>query len=252
MAHIDVRDLRMQHGPELIQEHVSFSVPPGCIFAVMGGSGCGKSTLLRHMVGLQEPAAGDVCVDGRGYWGEMDAGQRQATRQRFGMLFQKGALWSTLSVAENVRVPLELHWRERDEAERAQRVRDVLAWVGLAELADAPVHGLSGGQVKRAGLARAIVAEPEVIFLDEPSAGLDPLTSLRMDDLILSVRDRTGASVVLVSHERDSLFRIADAGIFLDADARCPLAQGRPADMQHDEALPRAVRNFLQRKDEQA
>lgn len=252
MAHIDVRDLRMQHGERLIQERVSFSVAPGCIFAVMGGSGCGKSTLLRHMVGLQEPAAGDVFVDGRGYWGEMDADEKQATRQRFGMLFQKGALWSTLTVAQNVHVPLELHWRDRDEAERAQRVRDVLDWVGLAELADAPVHGLSGGQVKRAGLARAIVAEPEVIFLDEPSAGLDPVTSLRLDDLILSVRDRTGASVVLVSHERDSLFRIADDGIFLDAESRRPLAQGRPSRMQHDASLPLAVRNFLQRKDEQA
>lgn len=252
MAHIDVRDLRMQHGERLIQEHVSFSVAPGRIFAVMGGSGCGKSTLLRHMVGLQEPAAGDVFVDGRGYWGDMDADDKQATRQRFGMLFQKGALWSTLTVAENVHVPLELHWRDRDEGERAQRVREVLDWVGLAELADAPVHGLSGGQVKRAGLARAIVAEPEVIFLDEPSAGLDPVTSLRLDDLILSLRDRTGASVVLVSHERESLFRIADDGIFLDAESRRPLALGRPVAMQHDASLPLAVRNFLQRKDEQA
>ena len=252
MAQIEVRDLRMQHGDKLIQEQVSFSVPPGCIFAVMGGSGCGKSTLLRHMVGLQEPAAGDVFIDGQGYWGDLDAAQKQASRQRFGMLFQKGALWSTLSVAGNVRVPLELHWRERDEAERSQRVREVLDWVGLAELADAPVHGLSGGQVKRAGLARAIVAEPEVIFLDEPSAGLDPITSLRMDELIVSLRDRTGASVVLVSHERESLFQIADASIFLDAEGRRPLAQGRPADMQHDASLPRAVRNFLQRKDEQA
>lgn len=252
MARIDVKDLRMQYGEQLIQEHVNFSVSPGTIFAVMGGSGCGKSTLLRHMVGLQEPASGDVCIDGQGYWGEMDAGQKQATRQRFGMLFQKGALWSTLSVAENVRVPLELHWRDRDEGERAQRVRDVLEWVGLADQLDAPVHGLSGGQVKRAGLARAIVAEPEVIFLDEPSAGLDPVTSLRMDDLILALRDRTGASVVLVSHERDSLFRIADDSIFLDAESRRPLAQGRPADMQHDAALPLPVRNFLQRKDDQA
>lgn len=252
MAHIDVRDLRMQHGERLIQAHVSFSVEPGRIVAVMGGSGCGKSTLLRHMVGLQAPAGGDVFIDGRGYWGAMPATEQQGTRQRFGMLFQKGALWSTLSVAENVRLPLDLHWSDRTPADRAQRVREVLAWVGLADQADAPVHGLSGGQVKRAGLARAIVAKPEVIFLDEPSAGLDPVTSLRMDDLILSIRDRTGASVVLVSHERDSLFRIADDGIFLDAESRQPLAHGRPADLQHDGSLPRQVRNFLQRKDEQA
>lgn len=252
MAHIEVRDLRMQYDDHLIQEQVSFSVAPGSIFAVMGGSGCGKSTLLRHMVGLQSPASGDVLVDGAGYWRDMSAEEQQLSRQRFGMLFQKGALWSTLSVAQNVSVPLDLHWREREPGECEQRVRDVLDWVGLAELADAPVHGLSGGQVKRAGLARAIVAEPEVIFLDEPSAGLDPVTSLRMDDLILSVRDRTGASVVLVSHERDSLFRIADDSIFLDAESKRPLAGGRPAEMQHDQTLPRLVRNFLQRKDDPA
>ena len=109
MAQIDVKDLRMQYGDELIQEHVSFSVPPGCIFAVMGGSGCGKSTLLRHMVGLQEPARGDVCIDGQGYWGEMDAGQKQATRQRFGMLFQDGALFSSLTLRENVEAPFREH-----------------------------------------------------------------------------------------------------------------------------------------------
>ena len=251
MAQIDVRGLRMQYGDVLIQEDVEFAIEQGSIFAVMGGSGCGKSTLLRHMVGLQAPASGDVWVDGQGYWLQMDAQAQQRCRQRFGMLFQKGALWSTLSVAGNVRVPLELHWADRPEAERDERVRLVLEWVGLADQADAPVHGLSGGQVKRAGLARAIVAEPEVIFLDEPSAGLDPVTSLRMDDLILSIRDRTGASVVLVSHERESLFRIADDSIFLDAESKRPLASGRPADMQHDESMPRPVLNFLQRRDGQ-
>jgi phospholipid/cholesterol/gamma-HCH transport system ATP-binding protein len=252
MATIEVCGLRMQYGDKLIQEDVNFNVQAGCIFAIMGGSGCGKSTLLRHMVGLLAPHAGEVRVDGHGYWREMNEDQRRLTRRRYGMLFQSGALWSTLSVSGNVHVPLELHWADRPEAEREARVQEVLKWVGLAEQADAPVAGLSGGQVKRAGLARAIVAEPEVIFLDEPSAGLDPITSLRMDELILQLRDRTGAAVVLVSHERDSLFKIADDGIFLDADSKRPAAHGRPADLQHDPKQPQGVLDFLQRKDGRA
>ena len=249
MAHIEVCGLRMQYGDKLIQEDVNFDVRAGRIFAIMGGSGCGKSTLLRHMVGLAEPAAGDVRIDGHGYWCAMNDAERRLTRRRYGMLFQSGALWSTLSVRGNVHVPLDLHWADRPQAEREARVDEVLQWVGLAEQADAAVGGLSGGQIKRAGLARAIVAEPEVIFLDEPSAGLDPITSLRMDELILQLRDRTGAAVVLVSHERDSLFKIADDGIFLDAETKRPLAHGRPADLQNDPNQPPLVQDFLQRKD---
>ena len=249
MAHIDVCGLRMQYGDTLVQQDVHFSVEPGCIFAIMGGSGCGKSTLLRHMVGLASPHAGDVRIDGRGYWTDMTEAERRDTRKRYGMLFQSGALWSTLTVGGNLHVPLDLRWPDRPLAEREARVREVLQWVGLEGHADAAVGGLSGGQVKRAGLARAIVAEPEVIFLDEPSAGLDPITSLRMDELILQLRDRTGAAVVLVSHERDSLFKIADDGIFLDAEQKRPAAHGRPADLQDDPSQPQLVRDFLQRKD---
>jgi phospholipid/cholesterol/gamma-HCH transport system ATP-binding protein len=249
MAHLVVDDLRMQYGEKLIQEHVSFEVQPGCIFAVMGGSGCGKSTLLRHMVGLLAPHDGDVRIDGIGYWLDMDDLTRRDTRRRFGMLFQGGALWSTLSVADNVRVPLDLMWSDRTEAERDARVADVLSWVDMSDQAESAVEDLSGGQVKRAGLARALVAEPEVLFLDEPSAGLDPITSLRMDELIMDIRDRTGAAVVLVSHERDSLFKIADDGIFLDAQDKRPAARGRPRDLLHDEALPLLVQDFLQRRD---
>lgn len=252
MAQISVNDLRMQYGDKLIQEHVSFDIEPGCIFAVMGGSGCGKSTLLRHMVGLLEPHDGDVCVDGVGYWHDMSELTQRDTRRRFGMLFQRGALWSTLSVQDNVRVPLDLLWQDRTQSDRDERVAEVLSWVGLSEQAASSVNDLSGGQVKRAGLARAIVAQPEVIFLDEPSAGLDPITSLRMDELILSIRDRTGAAVVFVSHERDSLFKIADDGIFLDAEQKRPAAQGRPSDLLHDDSLPMLVQDFLQRKDSQA
>lgn len=249
MALIKVDNLRMQFGDKLIQEHVSFEVKPGTIFAVMGGSGCGKSTLLRHMIGLLEPQDGDVMVDGVGYWKAMNEQARRDTRRRFGMLFQKGALWSTLSVAGNVQLPLDLMWSDHSEEERASRVKEVLSWVGLAEQADADVQSLSGGQVKRAGLARAIVAQPEVIFLDEPSAGLDPITSLRMDELIVDIRDRTGACVILVSHERDSLFKIADDSIFLDAQSKQPAAHGRPADMKEDNSLPVFVQDFLQRRD---
>jgi phospholipid/cholesterol/gamma-HCH transport system ATP-binding protein len=250
MATLEAQDLRMQYGDHLIQEGVNFCVQPGSIFAVMGGSGCGKSTLLKHMVGLQAPAQGDVLIDGQGYWQAMTPEQRQQARQRFGMLFQKGALWSTLSVAGNVQVPLDLHQADLSDADKRQRVLEVLEWVGLADQADAPVHGLSGGQIKRAGLARAVVAQPEVIFLDEPSAGLDPVTSLRMDKLILDIRDRTHATIVLVSHELDSLFHIADDSIFLDAEGKKPLAHGRPATLRDDPSQPLPVRNFLQRKDD--
>ncbi len=249
MAHLVVEGLRMQYGDKLIQEHVSFEVAPGCIFAVMGGSGCGKSTLLRHMVGLLAPHEGDVMIDGIGYWQGMDHFAQRDARRRFGMLFQGGALWSTLSVADNVRVPLDLMWPDRTQADRDARVADVLSWVDMSDQAESAVEGLSGGQVKRAGLARAIVAAPEVLFLDEPSAGLDPITSLRMDELIMEIRDRTGAAVVLVSHERDSLFKIADDGIFLDAQNKQPAARGRPRDLRHDETMPLMVQDFLQRRD---
>lgn len=241
-----VDDLEMSYGGRLIQRDVSLRVAAGCIFAVMGGSGCGKSTLLKHMVGLLPPAAGRVTIDGVDYWAAGDD-ERARLRSRFGMLFQSAALWSSMTVLENVCLPLERQTR-MDAAEREARAREVLAWVELAEFADFRPADLSGGMKKRAGLARAIAAEPPLLFLDEPSAGLDPISSRRLDDLVLDIRDRTGAAVVFVSHELPSLFAIADDGIFLDADGKSPIARGRPRDLRDRLDLHPTVHAFLHRE----
>jgi phospholipid/cholesterol/gamma-HCH transport system ATP-binding protein len=245
---IEVQQLTMRYGSRLIQRDVSLAVPPGCIYAVMGGSGCGKSTLLRHMVGLLEPAQGRVLHGGVDFWAADDA-KRSTLRSRCGMLFQGAALWSAMSVLDNVMLPLE-QLDTLDREQREARAREVLAWVGLADAASKMPADLSGGMKKRAGLARALVAEPPLLFLDEPSAGLDPIASLRLDRLILDVRDRTGAAIVLVSHELPSLLAVADDGIFLDALSRHPLAHGSPRRLRQDPAAPAPVRAFLNREDD--
>jgi len=254
---IEVQHLTMRFGERLIQRDVSFTVPAGCIFAVMGASGCGKSTLLRHMVGLLAPAAGRVLHGGVDFW-QADEATRATLRSRCGMLFQSAALWSSMKVLDNVLLPLErqpaLDPRSRmgqlDAAQREARAREVLAWVGLADAASKMPADLSGGMKKRAGLARAIVAEPPLLFLDEPSAGLDPVASVRLDRLILDVRERTGAAIVMVSHELPSLLAVADDGIWLDAVGKRPLAHGSPRTLHDDPATPAPVRAFLRREDE--
>ncbi|WP_245932543.1 ABC transporter ATP-binding protein [Aquabacterium olei] len=236
----------MRFGERLIQEHVSFDIQPATIFAIMGGSGCGKSTLLRHMIGLHEPASGHVRYDGMDYWAASEA-QRNAVRRQFGVLFQSAALWSSMSVLDNVLLPLE-QLTDLPAEEREARAREALGWVGLSDAAQVKPAELSGGMRKRAGLARAIVAQPRLLFLDEPSAGLDPVSSRRLDDLILTLRERTGAAVVLVSHELPSLFAIADDGLFLDADRKRPLARGSPRALREAD-VPAPVRAFLNREE---
>lgn len=236
----------MRFGERLIQEHVSFDIQPATIFAIMGGSGCGKSTLLRHMIGLHEPASGHVRYDGMDYWAASEA-KRNAVRRRFGVLFQSAALWSSMSVLDNVLLPLE-QLTDLPAEEREARAREALGWVGLSDAAHVKPAELSGGMRKRAGLARAIVAQPRLLFIDEPSAGLDPVSSRRLDDLILSIRERTGAAVVLVSHELPSLFAIADDGLFLDAERKRPLARGSPRALREAD-VPAPVRAFLNREE---
>lgn len=245
MALLSVQDLTMQFGDKLIQEQVSFEVEPGTIFAIMGGSGCGKSTLLKHLIGLLAPEHGTVQYDGQDYWHADDAA-RTKLRQGFGVLFQSAALWSSMSVIENVLMPLEQH-TDLKEDERIERAREVLSWVGMEDSADVSPADLSGGMKKRAGLARAIAAKPRLLFLDEPSAGLDPISSRRLDDLILEIRERTGAAVLVVSHELPSLFAIADDGIFLDADSKRPIAQGKPSELLNTATHP-TVHAFLHRE----
>jgi phospholipid/cholesterol/gamma-HCH transport system ATP-binding protein len=244
---LQVDGLEMRFGDRLIQNDISFRIEKGTIFAVMGGSGCGKSTLLKHLVGLLPPAKGTVVYHGVDYWAG-DEAVRSELRAGFGMLFQSAALWSSMSILENVCLPLEQHTK-LDLAAREARAREVLEWVGLAEFADFYPADLSGGMKKRAGLARAIAAEPPLLFLDEPSAGLDPISSKRLDDLVLDIRKRTGAAVVFVSHELPSLFAIADDGIFLDADSKHPIAHGRPSDLR-DHCDHPTVHAFLHREAE--
>jgi phospholipid/cholesterol/gamma-HCH transport system ATP-binding protein len=240
-----VQNLQLRIGGRLIQRGISFTVEPGTIFAIMGTSGSGKSTLLRCLVGLLPPAAGSVAYDGVDYWAG-DAAARAGLRRRIGMLFQGAALWSSMTLLENVCLPLAQHTR-LDARQREARAREVLRWVGLEESAHTRPADLSGGMKKRAGLARAIAAEPPWLFLDEPSAGLDPIGSKSLDQLILDLRRRTGAGIVLVSHELPSLLAIADGGIFLDAQGRQPIAHGAPRRLLEQATHP-TVRAFLRRE----
>jgi phospholipid/cholesterol/gamma-HCH transport system ATP-binding protein len=246
MTLLAVDGLEMRFGERLIQKDVSFTVEKGTIFAIMGGSGCGKSTLLKHLIGLLPPAAGRVLYGGTNYWAASDAEQARL-RAGFGMLFQSAALWSSMTILENICLPMEQH-TTLDASAREARAREMLAWVDLQDFADYYPADLSGGMKKRAGLARALAAEPPLLFLDEPSAGLDPISSKRLDDLVLSVRERTGAAIVFVSHELPSLFAIADDGIFLDADSKAPIARGAPRTLRDNTAHP-TVRAFLRREE---
>ena len=205
---LEVRDLETRFGPRLVQEHVSFTVPAGTIFAVMGVSGCGKSTLIRHVVGLLEPAAGQVLLMGKDYWSSAQA-VRDGLRADCGVLFQSSALWSSMTLLENVCLPLRLLTR-LDCREREDRARQVLSWVGMAQYASYYPADLSGGMRKRAGLARALALDPELLFLDEPTAGLDPIGAAAFDDLIRSLKETLGLTVFLITHDLDTLHAICD------------------------------------------
>lgn len=241
---IEVGNLTMAYGDFVIQKDLNFSVKRGDVFVIMGGSGCGKSTLLKIMIGLKRPATGDVYYDGKAFWAAGDV-EQAATKRKFGTLFQSGALWSSMTLAENIGLALQ-QYTELSAAE----IRDVAAYklmlVGLAGFEDYYPNEISGGMRKRAGLARAMALDPEILFFDEPSAGLDPITAKLMDDLILELRDSLGTTIVVVSHELASIFAIANDSIFLDADSKTQLATGDPAYLR-DHHPDLVVRNFLQR-----
>jgi phospholipid/cholesterol/gamma-HCH transport system ATP-binding protein len=240
---VEVRQLAMRVGGRLIQQDVSFAVPAGCIFAVMGESGCGKSTLLRHLVGLERPVAGQVLYDGHDlHRGDPDA--LAALRRRFGVMFQAGALWSSMSLGENVMFAMRLFTR-LPAAERLRRARFKLALVGLDGGFDLMPAQLSGGMRKRAALARALALDPELLFLDEPGSGLDPLNAARLDELVLNLRHHLGTAVVMVTHENASIFAVADRALYLDPLAHTMTALGPPRELLvHG---PAEVRAFLQR-----
>ena len=242
-THVEVRDLTMAFGARVVQQDVSFRIGRGEIFVIMGDSGCGKSTLMRHMIGLNRPAKGDVLYDGEPLW-EGDEDARERMKERFGVLYQGSALWSSMTLEENVTLPLQER-RALGAAAASQVARLKLALVGLAGFEGHYPAEISGGMRKRAGLARAMALDPEILYFDEPSAGLDPLSSRRLDDLILELRDSAGTTIVLVTHELPSIFELGDNAVFLDAERRTMIAQGRPEELKRSEE-PK-VRAFLER-----
>ncbi len=241
-AHIEVRGLELAYGSFVVMRDLNFQVRRGEVFVIMGGSGCGKSTLLRQMIGLKPTREGDILYEGTSLTRESPA-KREVLTRKFGVLFQTSALWSAFTVAENVALPLEHHTR-LSTAKISELVRLKLAWVGLSGFEDFYPAELSGGMAKRAGLARALALDPEILLFDEPSAGLDPVTARRLDELILQLRDNLGTTVVVVTHELTSIFRIADRSVFLNAQARTMTALGRPQQLLR-EAKDQAVREFL-------
>lgn len=242
--HIKGENVTMAYGDFLIQEDLNFDIRRGEIFIIMGGSGCGKSTLLKIMIGLKSPKIGEIYYDGEPFWAGSDE-NREATKRKFGTLFQAGALWSSMTLAENIGLSLQ-QYTDLDEDEIRHVAAYKLALVGLAGFEDFYPNEISGGMKKRAGLARAMALDPDILFFDEPSAGLDPISAKLLDDLILELRDSLGTTIVVVTHELASIFAIADNCVFLDADTKTQLATGNPKELR-DHCDNFVVRNFLQR-----
>lgn len=241
---VEVTGLECGYGDQVILKDVSFTVARGEIFFIIGGSGCGKSTLLRNLVGLNPPRKGEVRFLGAPF-SAADAATRRAQLRNFGLLFQSGALWSSLTLRQNVALPLEeytkLGRREIDELAALK-----LGQVGLAGYEDYFPAEISGGMKKRAGLARALALDPAILFFDEPSAGLDPVTSRKLDELIVEIRELFGTTIVVVSHELASIYDIADRVIMLEKQARGIVAEGAPKELATTSDDPR-VKEFLTR-----
>jgi phospholipid/cholesterol/gamma-HCH transport system ATP-binding protein len=243
-AAIVVENLDIAYDSFVIQRDLNFTIRRGEIFVIMGGSGCGKSTVMRCLTGLKPPARGRVVIDGASFW-EASPEERERLGRNFGIVYQSGALWSSMTLAENIGLPLG-EYTPLGPAE----IRDVaalkLALVGLAGFEDYYPSEISGGMRKRAGVARALALDPEYLFFDEPSAGLDPITSSLLDDLILELRDSLGATMVMVTHELPSIFAIADNSVFLDGETKTMLATGNPKVLLEECRDPK-VHGFLTR-----
>ncbi len=234
----------MAFGEHVVQRDLHFTIDEGDIFIIMGGSGCGKSTLMRHMIGLQPPAAGQVLYDGESFW-DMGPERRARLMREIGILYQRGALWSSLTLLENVALPLT-QYTDLSPAAIDELARLKLALVGLAGFEGYLPAEISGGMQKRAALARAIALDPRILFFDEPSAGLDPVSAHRLDQLILELRDSLGATVVLVTHELQSIFAIGNNSVFLDPESKTQIATGDPHRLLRESTDPRVI-EFLTR-----
>jgi phospholipid/cholesterol/gamma-HCH transport system ATP-binding protein len=244
-AVIRVQDLAARFGGRTVFEGVSFEVRRGEVFVILGGSGCGKSTLLKHMIGLYEPAEGRIEVLGQDMAAVAGAA-RQALLRRIGVMWQSGALFGSQTLAENVEVPLEEHTGLPAEA-RALVAQAKLGLVGLADAAARLPAEISGGMAKRAGIARAMALDPPILFLDEPSAGLDPITSAGLDALIRQLARDLGTTFVVVTHELQSILAIGDRCIMLDKDAKGMIAEGDPRRLREESTHP-TVRAFFRRE----
>ena len=244
-AHIVVKDLTMAYGDFVLMRDLDFTIRRGDVFIIMGGSGCGKTSLMRHLVGLKAPAKGQVLYYGDLSFWEAEPQERESLMRRFGILYQSGALWSSMTLAENVSLPLE-----QNTDLNAKQIKELislkLSLVGLAGFEDFYPSEISGGMRKRAGLARAMALDPEILFFDEPSAGLDPISAHLLDELILELRDSLGATVVIVTHELASIFAIGNNSVFLDADTRTMTAGGDPNELLEHSNDPK-VQKFLRR-----
>ncbi|MDA8239351.1 MAG: ATP-binding cassette domain-containing protein [Nitrospiraceae bacterium] len=241
---IKVSDLDMAYGSFVLMRDLNFTVNRGDIFIIMGGSGCGKSTLMKILIGLKEPARGQVLYGDVSLW-ETDPGEREKIIRRLGVLYQSGALWSSLTLAENVALPLE-QYKDLNAGQIREIVSLKLSLVGLGGFDDYYPSEISGGMRKRAGLARAMALDPDILFFDEPSAGLDPVSARLLDDLIIQLRDSLGTTVVVVTHELASIFAIGNNSVYLDVETRTMIAAGDPKRLLA-ESKDMKVLNFLTR-----
>jgi phospholipid/cholesterol/gamma-HCH transport system ATP-binding protein len=242
--HIEIRDLTMAYGSFVIQRDLNFNINRGDIFVIMGGSGCGKSTLLKHMLGLITPKRGDVLYNGESFVNGSAAKQGEM-RKRWGITYQSGGLFSAMTLTENIALPLQLY-TDYSSSEITDLIAYKLALVGLAGYQDYYPSEISGGMRKRAALARAIALDPEILFFDEPSAGLDPISSRLLDELIVEMQESLGATIVMVTHELPSIFDIATNSVYLDANTRTMIDYGNPRDLrEHSEQA--VVKQFLTR-----
>jgi len=240
---IEVQGLTLAFGTHVVQRDLDFDIHRGEIFVIMGDSGCGKSTLMRHMIGLHRPAAGRVLYGDTDFW-DAEEEKRALLQQQFGVLYQTSALFSAMTLEENVSLPL-LEYSDLKPGRAGEVARLKLALVGLDGFEEYYPSEISGGMRKRAGLARAMALDPEILYFDEPSAGLDPLSSRRLDDLILELRDSLGTTIVLVTHELPSIFELGDNAIFLDAETKTMIAQGKPDELK--DSPNSKVRAFMSR-----
>jgi phospholipid/cholesterol/gamma-HCH transport system ATP-binding protein len=243
-AHVQIDNLTMAFGDFLIQRDLTFTINRSDIFIIMGGSGCGKSTLLRHLVGLKSPAHGSIRYNGVSFW-EASEPERAKLMQKIGILYQSGALWSSMTLAENIAIPLEAY-TSLSPADIREVVALKLALVGLAGFEAYYPSEISGGMRKRAGLARAMALDPDILYFDEPSAGLDPISAKLLDDLILELRDSLGSTIVVVTHELASIFAIGNNSVFLDPETKTMIAQGDPNQLLASCDNPK-VQKFLRR-----